>query len=330
MAAWLLVVALLVFAMVALGGWTRLSHSGLSMVDWRPVTGVLPPLSAAGWEEAFAAYRSSPEFLLVNSDMDLDGYRSIFWLEYLHRALGRILGLAFVIPLVVFTVRGAIAPRRLPVFLGLLALGGLQGLVGWWMVRSGLVDRPEVSHFRLAVHLGLAALLFCALMWTALGIARPGRGPALPLAHSALVALALCSLTLLLGALVAGLDAGLVYNTFPLMAGGILPPGFPGPAGPLSSPGAVQFLHRSAGLLTLAWIGLCWLRSRSAGLSRRPRRLFAATGLVALVQVALGIATLLGQVPTGLALLHQACALLLLALLVMLVHALWRPPADVF
>ncbi|MBF0394550.1 MAG: COX15/CtaA family protein, partial [Alphaproteobacteria bacterium] len=241
---WLIGCGAMVFVMVVLGGLTRLTHSGLSMVEWQPLR-LLPPLGPEEWQEAFARYRATPEFRLVNSDMDLDGFKGIFWLEFFHRLWGRAIGLAFFVPLVVFAWRGMIAPRLAGKLLAILALGGLQGLLGWVMVKSGLVDRPDVSHFRLAAHLMTAFLILGAIEWVALDLLIPRRA-ARP-SRAAWTVLVLTFLTATWGAFVAGLDAGLVYDTFPLMNGRLFPDDG---ANILETHGAVQFTHRMLAMAT--------------------------------------------------------------------------------
>ena len=330
-AIWLFSVCALVFAMVVLGGFTRLTGSGLSMTDWRPVTGVLPPLSEAGWAEEFARYRSSPEFEKVNSHMDVEAFKGIFWLEYLHRLLGRIIGLAFFVPFVVFAIRRDILPREYPRFIAMFVLGGLQGLLGWYMVRSGLVDVPHVSQYRLTAHLSMAFLVYGFMFWVALslwfGSDRPGRHPWF--ARTTALA-SLIVVTILSGGFVAGLKAGKIYNTFPLMGDSLVPEGLfalsPFWRNFFENTTTVQFDHRLLALSTFTLIVIYWWRSRSAGLPRR-----AAVGATALLhtaalQVILGISTLLMAVPVLLGALHQAVAMLLLTAALFLTHSLSRQP----
>lgn len=309
---WLLACCLLVFGMVVLGGATRVSGSGLSMVRWQPFT-LLPPLSAAEWEASFAAYRLSPQFRLDNVGMDLAGFRSIFWLEYLHRLAGRGVGLAFALPLAAFWRCGAVDARLARRLLVILALGAAQGLAGWLMVASGLVDRPQVSHLRLATHLLLALTLLAALEWTALDILRGAAAPSL----RAAVLPGLAVLTIAWGALVAGLHAGLACDTFPLMDGRVFPDGGlalrPWPANLLDNPLAVQFTHRLLAAATLLTANGLWLA--------RGRR-YRAAALWTWVQAGLGTATVTLHVPPVLAVTHQAGAVVLLALAVAAWHAM--------
>ena len=319
LALWLISIAALVFAMVLLGGATRLTHSGLSMVDWRPVTGWLPPLSEAEWSRAFEAYKQFPEYQKLNRGIDLAVFKGIFWFEYTHRLLGRLIGLAFALPFLWFWIRGRIRRRRVAVLLGLLLLGGLQGLVGWWMVKSGLIDRPDVSHYRLTLHLGLAVAVFAALIWVALDMLGIEQRPQGARAVAGLL-LILIFLQILLGAMVAGLDAGFVYNSFPMMGQYWWPPD----AWALTPPWrnlvengvTLQFAHRTGALVvTLAALWACWQGRREVAL-----RVPLIHLLVLLVlQVGLGIATLVLAVPVVLGVAHQGAALLLLAAAVLVV-----------
>ena len=328
-AAWLFAVAAMVAAMVVIGGATRLTGSGLSMVEWRPATGWLPPLDAAEWERVFALYRESPEFRRVNAWMALEDFRRIFWWEYAHRLWGRLIGLAFALPFLWFLVRGALSRGLAARLFALLLLGGAQGAVGWWMVRSGLAGDPSVSQHRLAVHLALAFLVLGGLLWTALDLlaeragARPAAGGA-PRGH-AWAALAAVSLTVVSGAVVAGLDAGLVYNTFPLMGGALVPPDYgllsPAWRDAMENPAAAQLHHRALALAAVAAVlALAWRAERAKGPpeGRLPVRLLAA---LAVAQAGLGIATLLAAVPVALAAAHQAGAVLLFSAAVWTVHA---------
>lgn len=313
---WLLIVAAMVGAMTIIGGVTRLTESGLSMVEWRPLIGTLPPFSDGEWARVFALYQATPEYQKINAGMSLDEFKAIFWWEYFHRFWGRLIGLAFTVPLAFFWLKGwAPKPLRGRLLL-LLALGGSQGVIGWWMVKSGLVDRPDVSHYRLAVHLGMAFLITGLLVWTALDLmATPAPKPApAGLRRFGWGALAALSLTIILGAFVAGTNAGMIYNTFPLMDGAFFPPDYtdlsPWWRNGLESIGAIQFHHRWAAVLTAILIGVVWLRARDLAPYHGQRRAAAILALLAMVQVALGIVTLLSVVWIPLAALHQAMALL--------------------
>ncbi len=317
---WLLALAGMVFVMVILGGATRLSGSGLSMVHWQ-VLHVLPPLSEAEWQQAFADYQQSPQYHLVNAGMTLAGFKGIFWLEYIHRLWGRLIGFAFLIPFVWFVARGQLTRRDAPRLLMLFVLGGLQGALGWFMVKSGLEARPEVSHYRLAAHLVAALVIYAALVWSALVYLHEGEAPAEPVAGARrlrrllMVPLALICITIPAGALVAGLHAGLVYNTFPLMGGTILP-GDAWALAPawlnfLDNQTLVQFDHRVLAILTWAACVAVWFASRRVALPPRQNQAMALVPLMATTQAVLGISTLLELVPLPLAVAHQAGAFLL-------------------
>lgn len=316
---WLLVVTALVFGMIVLGGVTRLTESGLSMVEWRPVTGWLPPLSQEAWEAEFAAYRNYPEYQKVNFGMSLAEFKFIYWFEFAHRLLGRIIGLVFFIPFVVFLVRRAVPRRLVPRLAGLLVLGGLQGAVGWYMVQSGLVDRPDVSQYRLAMHLGLAFVIFAALFWTAMTCLRGGGlpsayRPADPRLREQVwltgILLALAFLQILAGAFVAGINAGMTYNTWPLMDGRFVPAGLgllsPWWANLFENVTTVQFQHRMLGYLVLLAAALLWLRARRTAAAGTA----AAVLLLVVLQVLAGIVTLLLVVPVPVAAFHQAGAVI--------------------
>ncbi|MXX86934.1 MAG: heme A synthase [Gemmatimonadales bacterium] len=337
-AAWLLVGCALVAATLVVGGMTRLTGSGLSMVDWEPVSGVVPPMSAEGWEREFAAYRDSPEYRLVNRGMSLAEFKRIFWFEYTHRLLGRVIGLVFIIPFAAFLLRRMIPRSLIPRLLLLFALGGAQGLLGWWMVRSGLVDIPRVSPYRLTAHLALAVLVYALTLWTALSLLRPGAGDGAGdgdpgsaqgagLRRGSAIVLGLAALTLLSGGFVAGLDAGLIYNTFPRMGNGWIPPDLFGASpwwlSPFEDRTTAQFNHRILAIVLLAGVTtLWWVCARRAPASART---WAHAGFAAAwVQAALGVATLLLFVPISLAALHQANALVLFTALLGLTFELRR------
>jgi cytochrome c oxidase assembly protein subunit 15 len=270
-AAWLFACAALVFAMVVVGGITRLTRSGLSIVEWQPLVGALPPLSQADWDTLFAKYRTTPEFRLVNFDMTLDGFKRIFWWEYAHRLLGRLIGAVFLLPFVWFMVRRRLERTLTWKLAGVFALGALQGALGWYMVKSGLVDDPRVSHFRLTAHLGVALAIFAALLWIALDLL-PGEnripgGPSL--ARAAAGVAAVVFVMALSGGMVAGLRAGSAYNTFPLMNGHFIPPEIlmlePWWKNLLYNMATVQFVHRSIGWLLIVLVPLFLVpRARSA------------------------------------------------------------------
>jgi cytochrome c oxidase assembly protein subunit 15 len=322
---WLFAVAALVLAMIVVGGITRLTESGLSIVRWEPVSGILPPLGEAQWQAEFDLYRATPQYQLVNRGMSLAEFRNIYFWEYVHRLLGRLIGLAFALPLLWLWWRRAIPEGQGRRLLGLFALGALQGAIGWWMVASGLVDRPEVSHIRLAVHLLIAFAIFGALIWVALDHVRLARSPEQPPARMptlAIWALSLLFLQFLFGAYVAGLEAGYAYNTWPKMGDEWFPADTPMEGGLLANladnPILVQFVHRwlafvVAGVV-LALVSVVWTSGRRGTAAA----LFAAL----FIQIQLGILTLLSGVEIELGVAHQAMAALLLAATVVAAHKL--------
>lgn len=332
-AQWLFACCALVFAMVVVGGVTRLTHSGLSITEWQPIVGTLPPLTADAWQTAFAKYQATPEYRQVNHGMSLAEFKGIFWWEYAHRLLGRAIGLAFIVPYVGFLVRRRIPPGYASALFGLFVLGGLQGALGWYMVQSGLVDDPRVSQFRLTAHLALAFAIFAAMLWVALSLVRPERmqGPLAVAARGvrrhAFAVLGLAFAMVLSGGLVAGIRAGFAYNTFPLMNGSIVPPELmllePAWKNFFWNMATVQFDHRAiAVLLAVAVPWLAWRLATTPVLPERAVRGGRWLLFMLVVQIALGIATLLLVVPLSLAALHQAGALALFALAVYVAHAL--------
>lgn len=331
-AGWLLVVAALVFAMVILGGVTRLTNSGLSMVEWKPVTGWLPPLSAEGWLAEFEKYKAFPEYQKINLGMTLSEFQGIYFFEYAHRVLGRTIGLAFFAPFVVFLLLGKIQFSQIPRLLLLFLLGGAQGVMGWIMVKSGLVDQPDVSHYRLTAHLALACLIFAGLIWTALDLLHPKRQPgegrtAVSLKWSRIV-FALVFLQILIGGFVAGLNGGLVYNQWPMMGDGFFPIDLfhlsPLYLNFFENHVTVQFVHRMTAYAVLVSVIFLYFSSRKPGIGDRLRDGVFYLTLATLVQVALGIWTLLAVVPVSLGALHQAGGLTVLGLTVYVLHGLNR------
>ena len=326
-AIWLFVMAVLVFGMVVLGGSTRLTNSGVSITQWELLSGTLPPLNHDQWQAEFDHYKQIPQYRLMNQDMTLDGFKSIFWWEWSHRLLGRMAGVAFAVPFAIFLWLRMIPARLIWRCVVLFALGGLQGVVGWWMVKSGLVDRTEVAPERLTIHLGLALILFCFLIWTGL---EAWAGPRRPFERSrwpgvAFGLLALVFLQILLGGLVAGNRAGLVDNDWPLFAGRLWPNDYW--MGGLEqtllhSMAAVQANHRmlAYGLFLLVWV-VAIRALRSHHLPRTLSSLALVLALLVTVQALLGIGTLMMQVPLGMALAHQLTAAVVLA---MAVGFAWR------
>jgi cytochrome c oxidase assembly protein subunit 15 len=306
-AGWLLACAALVFLIVVVGGVTRLTRSGLSIVEWQPLVGALPPLSEAHWQELFAKYRETPEFRLVNFDMTLEGFKRIFWWEYIHRLLGRVIGLVFLVPFLFFLLKQKLDKPLIWKLAGIFLLGGLQGALGWFMVKSGLVDDPRVSHFRLTAHLGVALAIFAAQFWLALQLSGDRHGAFDRLNGALPVIVFLMALT---GGMVAGLRAGYAYNTFPLMDGHLVPPEIlaldPWWQNFFYNMATVQFVHRGFFWLLAVLVPMAWWRHRASPSAHLLLAAFAA-------QAALGISTLLLRVPVALGALHQGGAVLLLA-----------------
>jgi heme a synthase len=320
---WLYTIAALVLLMVVVGGATRLTGSGLSITEWKPIHGIVPPLSNADWQAEFEAYKRIPQYTELNSWMTLEDFKGIFWWEWIHRFLGRLIGFAFAIPFVVFLVQRRFTASLAWPLAGLFVLGGFQGFLGWWMVSSGLSELTSVSQYRLAAHLFAACVLFIALIWVArrliphrrlypVPIAEP---PADPARWPAATLLVLILLQIVAGAFVAGLDAGLGWKHWPLMEGALIPPDLL-PLEPLwrnlfENPLTVQFIHRAIAYVIVGWtIFMLWRQSRRGGFASvhgwLPRLAF-----LILLQVVLGIGTLLALVPLSLALGHQALAFML-------------------
>ncbi|MEM8785108.1 MAG: COX15/CtaA family protein [Pseudomonadota bacterium] len=326
-ARWLMAVAGLVAIMVLVGGATRLTDSGLSITEWKPVTGVMPPLTQEAWLEEFDKYRQIPEYQLVNKGMSLAAFKEIYYWEWGHRLLGRVIGLAFFLPFLFFLVTKRIERAHIAPLVGLFALGGLQGVIGWFMVASGLVDRVDVSQYRLALHLGMAFLVFALLLGFALHLAKPfaSRVHALEadrLKRPLTILLVLVFGQIVYGGFVAGLDAGYVYATWPLMDGAVVPPGlFPsGFVALFEDRLTVQFFHRVyayALVLAVFAFGFWVLRSLSDQTLKRWAGLLCAA---VFLQAAIGIATVVMIVPMALGLAHQAGAMTLLGVLVAYRH----------
>jgi cytochrome c oxidase assembly protein subunit 15 len=328
--AWLALCCAMIFAMVILGGVTRLTGSGLSMVEWDPIFGVIPPLDQASWEAVFAKYRESPEYRKINAGMDLEGFKSIYWFEFSHRILGRSIGTVFLLPFLYFLLRRRLTRRLAPRLAFAFVLGGLQGLLGWYMVKSGLIDNPHVSQYRLTAHLGLALLIYAYLMWILFDLLF-GHDAASSSDTGRLKAgsrwlLGLIATTIASGGFVAGLKAGYAYNTFPKMAGQWLPPGGwtlePGWRNLFENVATVQFDHRVLALLTFTAVLLFWFAALRRQITPSARSAVHLLLLAACIQVALGISTLLLQVPVALAATHQGGAVLLLSAALLAAHRL--------
>lgn len=328
-ALWLLACGVLIFAMVVLGGVTRLTRSGLSIVEWDPIVGAIPPLSQAQWEDAFGKYKLTPEYRKVNYGMSLHVFKGIFYVEWAHRLLGRLIGVVFFVPFVYFLIRRRIPRALVPKLVTIFILGGLQGAMGWYMVKSGLVDIPRVSPYRLTAHLAFAVVIYAYILWTALGLLQPRAQPLPALAglrRFAAAVTALIFVMILSGGFVAGNKAGFAFNTFPLMNGRFFPEGMyaiqPWWANLFENLATVQFNHRMIAYLLCLVIPVFWLTARRYALpARATRATHWLLGWLA-VQITLGVATLLYVVPIPLAAAHQAGALVLFSLALYSLHAL--------
>lgn len=333
---WFWSIAAMTFAVLVVGGITRLTQSGLSIVDWRPIMGVVPPLDEVQWREAFDRYRQFPEYQRLRQGMTLDEFKFIFFWEYLHRALARLIGLVFLVPFAVFWLSGRlprpIAARALVLF----GLGSMQGVLGWLMVRSGLIDRPSVSHYRLAAHLSLAFLIFGASVWLARDLALGSSRAAVPdrtrrlMTRGLLVVGILLAAQVVWGALVAGLDAGFIFNTFPLMAGKIVPPGIlrlsPAPLNLVQNVVTVQWVHRVLGTVLLVAALVLAFRVQGSGADAPSRRLTAALASLVAAQYLLGVLTLIYVVPVVLGVAHQAVAMAIAGVWVVWAHHVFHLP----
>ena len=323
-AVWLFICCFLVFAMVVVGGVTRLTDSGLSIVEWQPIVGTMPPLSEGDWDELLEKYRDTPQYQQVNKGMTRDEFKGIFWWEYFHRLLGRAIGLVFFVPFVYFLIRKQIDRPLGWKLTGIFVLGGLQGLMGWYMVMSGLVDDVRVSQYRLTAHLGLAFVIFAALFWVATGLlsAKPGESNGQADNHSpkslyrfSIGLTFLIFIMVLSGGLVAGIRAGLAYNTFPLMNGHFIPPEIfllePWYRNFFENMATVQFDHRLIAWLLAILIPIFWFKARKYQLTDSTRLACHLLLVMLVIQIGLGIATLLQAVPISLGAAHQGGAVLL-------------------
>jgi cytochrome c oxidase assembly protein subunit 15 len=328
----------MVFVMALLGAVTRLMGAGLSITDWDPIMGAVPPLSAAAWDKAFAAYQQIPQYQIFHRGMTLDEFKGIYFWEWLHRLWGRLIGVAFGAPLVIFWLKKKIDRALLMCLAAIFMLGGLQGFIGWFMVESGLAVRTSVSPYRLALHLGFALLIYSIMLWTALD-KLPGAKP-VPMQKNFVrqgwIALGFLAVTMTWGAFTAGLHAGEAYNTWPLMEGDVLPAAaftlMPKWVNAFENLAFVQFIHRWLGPITMLVI-LAWVRRAVCATNAERKPLLYMLGGMALLQVGLGLATLLSHAEIVLAALHQAGAVMLLTLLLINLHAFqgrprWEPPKD--
>ncbi len=329
---WLLICCISVFAMVILGGVTRLTQSGLSMVEWQPIMGVIPPLTETDWRDAFKAYQQFPEYQKINQHMTVAEFKPIFWFEYAHRILGRAIGLIFLIPFLFFWVTRRIPQPLLPRLIGVFCLGGLQGLLGWYMVQSGLVSEPHVSPYRLTAHLALAVLIYGYMLWLVLGLITGGRHKRSwsvdPPWRLSVFVTALVGVIIISGGFVAGTKAGFAFNTFPTMNGDWVPQGIwalqPAWRNLFENLATVQFSHRVIALALAVLVPVLWLSVLLASVSPRVR--LATHGLLVMlvVQISLGITTLINTVPVSVAAMHQGGALLVLTMALWVTHGLLR------
>jgi len=331
-AIWLLICCALVFAMVVVGGVTRLTDSGLSIVEWQPLVGTLPPISQAEWDELLDKYRTSPQYQQINKGMSIEEFKTIFWWEYFHRLLGRLIGIVFFIPFVYFLIKKNIDKPLGLKLTGIFVLGGLQGFMGWYMVMSGLIDNPHVSQYRLTAHLGLAFVIFAAMFWVALGLLSPpaaadqGMDSLRRFSHGLSW---LIFIMVLSGGFVAGIRAGLAYNTFPLMNGHFIPPDLfilePWYRNFFENITTVQFDHRMIAWVLIFTIPLFWYKAMRASLPKTTQLACHLFLLMLIIQVTLGVTTLLHVVPIHLAAAHQGGALLLFSASLWVSHRLRKP-----
>jgi len=325
---WLLICCGMIFVMALLGALTRLTESGLSITDWNPIMGALPPLNDADWNTAFAGYKKIPQYQILHRGMTLAEFKNIFFWEWLHRLWGRLIGIVFAFPLLVFWIQKRIDKKLALKLLAIFALGGLQGFIGWFMVKSGLEVRTSVSPYRLALHLGFALLVYSLILWVALDLLKRNRiKVSKSIAQHGWVAFGFLVVTIVWGAFVAGLHAGEAYNTWPLMEGDLVPAAaftiLPKWLNAFENLALVQFIHRWLGPITmlviLTWVGRCLC------VVKTDKRWLYALGGMALLQVALGLSTLLTHTNIILATLHQVGAITLLTLMLMNVQQLKRP-----
>ena len=328
--AWLTLVGLMVFCMIIVGGATRLTHSGLSIVEWEPLVGTIPPLDQEDWDEVFDEYKTSPEYQQVNFGMSLEEFKVIFWWEYFHRLLGRLIGLVFFIPLLYFAIKRKINGSLAKRLFGIFVLGGLQGGMGWYMVSSGLVDDPRVSQYRLTAHLGIAFLIFGAIVWTALSVMYPSKTnmsqPVRRMFRFAVAINVIIFLMVLSGGFVAGIRAGLAYNTWPLMGNSFIPPDIliltPGWRNFFENMATVQFDHRIIAYVLAVLVPIFWFKVRRRDVSRQT--IIATNSLLVLLfaQIVVGISTLLHHVPITLGVAHQGIGSLVFVTSLWVTHSL--------
>tara|TARA_Y100000590_G_C15723555_1_gene1014373 strand:- start:1435 stop:2517 length:1083 start_codon:yes stop_codon:yes gene_type:complete len=323
---WLLSVALLVFSMILLGGITRLTGSGLSMVDWRPLMGILPPMNEGDWIELFEKYKLFPEYKLKNFGIELKEFKLIFWFEYAHRILGRLIGIFFIVPFLYFFLKKMLSNRNLVIFFGIFFLGFVQALLGWFMVQSGLQSEAEVSQYRLAAHFALAVIIYMVLLWNSFSMfypLKPGFLNIIKSGPSVFFTICLIFIVMISGAFMAGTNAGLSYNTFPYMDGKIIPEGIfqmqPWSKNFFENIITIQFFHRIMAVSLVVLIFLLWLKNLKHVLSN----FFSDYNLLflaAIFQFCIGILTLLFVVPLPLGILHQFGSIVLITAGIFVLH----------
>ena len=307
---WLIFNISMVILMIIIGGVTRLTDSGLSMVEWRPIMGFLPPISELDWKRVFDLYKSSPEYIIKNNGMSLSNFKEIFFWEYFHRLWGRLIGIVFIIPFIILITFKKIPISILPNLFLILFLGGLQAIIGWWMVKSGLVNDPSVSQYRLVLHLSNAMLILFLLVWTYLELTE---GHSKILLNFSFFIFFVVFITIIAGAFVAGMDAGLMYNEYPMMGGSLIPENYGEHKllDPFENPASAQFHHRHLALLTLVCVLIYCYKSYKKSKDSRMKKILLCIPVIVCVQFFLGIVTLINMVPVHLGALHQAVAILL-------------------
>ncbi|MEN3324845.1 COX15/CtaA family protein [Mariniflexile soesokkakense] len=323
---WLLTGCLLIFIMVIVGGITRLTDSGLSISNYKLISGTMPPIGEKEWQEAFDLYKQYPEYQKLNNHFELDDFKSIYFWEWFHRVIGRIIGLVFIIPFVYFLIRKQLTKKTILKCMVLLGLGAFQGFLGWYMVKSGLVDMPDVSHFRLAAHLTTAFLTFAATLWVALDLIFPNKKPVnKPFRNLIVVSYGVLVFQIIYGAFVAGLKAGLLHNHWPLMNEGqfihftayVLEPFY---KNLIENPSGIQFIHRTTAYLVVFFIVLIWVKSRKLSLTPHQQKGINALVILVLAQFILGVFTIILQVPLWLGVAHQIGAFFLLSAMTFTLH----------
>lgn len=323
---WLLTGCVLIFIMVVVGGITRLTDSGLSISNYRLITGTIPPIGDQEWQEAFAFYKQHPEFQQYHSHFSLEDFKNIYFWEWLHRVIGRSIGLVFIIPFIYFLIRKQLTKSSIKKCIILLGLGGFQGFLGWYMVKSGLVDLPDVSHYRLAAHLTTAFITFSATLWVALDMIYPNRKPVnKPIRNLIIISFIILILQIIYGAFIAGLKAGLVHNHWPLMNGGkfihhtvyVLDPFY---KNLIENPSGIQFVHRILAFLVVLSVYLIWKKTKFLKLETYQKQGVNSLVILVLVQFVLGVFTLLLQVPLWLGVAHQVGAFFLLSAMTFTLH----------